>query len=264
MLPSAEPDRLGREEHVLADRRGLAEDVVAGLTLQNRQRQDLLSVEKSRREPALGAGGAKAVSVVDDVHAAAGGCIAAQRRIDELRDQRDQRGADIADGQKQGGARPVRVPKVVSAQRRHAPGNVEPGGLQRPTLGAVDIEELAALLPGFDLAQLAGRDLVVEDIEPFVVGPEQRGVAPRPCRREGTSIQGNVRGRRRQIPEREPGESGTRTDQQGFLELGQRDGRVPRRVAERAFLYLEAEPEAPGAPTVKRLEQRVAPGFVER
>ena len=90
MLPSAEPERLGREEHVLADCRGLAEDVVAGLTLEDRQWQDLLGVEKSVFEPALGACGAKAVAVIDDIHAAACGCIFAQRRIDKLRDQRDQ------------------------------------------------------------------------------------------------------------------------------------------------------------------------------
>ena len=87
MLPSAEPERLGCEEHVLADCRGLAEDVVARLTLEDRQGQDLFSVEKSVSEPALGAGGPKAVAVVDDVHAAACRCIAAQRRIDKLRDQ---------------------------------------------------------------------------------------------------------------------------------------------------------------------------------
>ena len=66
MLPSAEPERLGREEHVLADHRGLAEDVVAGLTLQNRQWQDLLSVEKSVFEPAFGTCRAKAVTVIDE------------------------------------------------------------------------------------------------------------------------------------------------------------------------------------------------------
>jgi len=107
MLPSAEPERLSCEEHVLADRRGLAKDVVAGLTLEYRQWQDLFGVEKSVFEPALSACGAKAVAVIDDVHPAACGCIFAQRRIYKLRDQRDQRCANIADGQKQSGARPV-------------------------------------------------------------------------------------------------------------------------------------------------------------
>src|SRR6516165_2935405 len=264
MLPSAEPERLGREKHVLADRRGLAEDVVAGLTLEDRQWQDLFGVEKSVFETALGACGAKAVAVVDDVHAAACGCIAAQRRIDKLPDQRDQRCADIADGQKQGAARPVRVPEVVSAHRRHAAGNVEPTWLKRPTLGTVDVEELAALLPGFDLAQLAGGDLVFDEIKPVVVGQEQRGVAAGPCRREGTATSARVRCGRRQIPERKSSESGARTDQQRFLELGQRDGRVRGLVAERALLHFEAETETPGAPAVERLEQRVAPGLVER
>src|SRR5262249_6598866 len=73
-----------------------------------------------------------------------------------------------------------------------------------------------------------------------------------------------VRCRGRQIAEREPGESGARTDQQRFLELGQRDGRMRGLVAERALLHLEAETEAPGAPAVERLEQRGAPGLVER
>src|SRR5215813_3526033 len=98
MLPSAEPEGFGCEEHVLADRHGLAKDVVARLALEDRQWQDLFGVEKSVFEPALGACGAKAVAVIDDVHAAACGCIAAQRRIDKLPDQRDQRCADIADG----------------------------------------------------------------------------------------------------------------------------------------------------------------------
>ena len=75
----------------------------------------------------------------------------------------------------------------MSAHRRHATGNVEPTWLTRPTLGTVDVQELAALLPGFDLAQLAGGDLVFDDIKPFVVGQEQRGVAAGLCRREGTA-----------------------------------------------------------------------------
>src|SRR5260370_28402879 len=54
MLPSAEPKRLGREEHILADRRGLAEDVVTGLTLEDRQWQDLFGIEKSLFEPEFG------------------------------------------------------------------------------------------------------------------------------------------------------------------------------------------------------------------
>src|SRR6476619_502653 len=71
MLPSAEPERLGREEHVLADRGGLAEDVVTSLTLEHRQWQDLFGVEKSVFEPVFGTCGAKAVTVIDDIHATA-------------------------------------------------------------------------------------------------------------------------------------------------------------------------------------------------
>src|SRR5262249_49797652 len=66
MLPSAEPERLGREEHVLADRGGLAEDIVTGLTLEDRQRQDLFGVEKAVFEPAFGTRGAKTVAGLDD------------------------------------------------------------------------------------------------------------------------------------------------------------------------------------------------------
>lgn len=44
MLPSTEPERFGRQKHVLADRYGLAEDIIAGLPLEDRQRQDLFSI----------------------------------------------------------------------------------------------------------------------------------------------------------------------------------------------------------------------------
>ena len=122
-------------------------------------------------------------------------------------------------------------------------GNVEPTGLECPTLGAVDVGELAALLPGFDLAQLAGRDLVVEDIESLVVGPEQRGVAARSCRREGAAALARVRCRRRQIPEREPSESGAGADQYRFLKFGERNGRVRRLVSERALCISKPRPK---------------------
>ena len=100
MLPSAEPERFRRQKHVLADRHGLAEDVVAGLPLEDRQRQDLFGIEKPVFEPALGARWAEAVAVIDDIQAAACRRIAAHRRIDELRDQRNQRRADVTDRQK--------------------------------------------------------------------------------------------------------------------------------------------------------------------
>src|SRR5579859_7261236 len=101
-------------------------------------------------------------------------------------------------------------------------GNIEPAGLQRSALRAVDLEQLAALLRGFDLARLARGDVVVEDIKPFVVGEEQRGLAAGVRRREGAAAATGIRRRRRQVPEREPGESGARADQQRLLELGQR------------------------------------------
>src|SRR5262249_21799919 len=153
--------RVGSSTCVTTKEQLPAKDIIAGLTLEERQWQDLFGVEKSVFEPALGACGAAAVAGVDEVHVAACQSISAQRRIYKLRDQRDQRCANVADGQKHGGARPVRVPVVVCAHWRHAAGNVEPTGLEGPTLGAVDVGELAALVSGFDLAQLAGRDLVV-------------------------------------------------------------------------------------------------------
>src|SRR5262245_59722074 len=103
-------------------------------------------------------------------------------------------------------------------------------------------------------------------MKPFVVGQEQRGVAAGPRGRKGASAAVRVRDgcRRRQVPEREPGESGARADEQRLLEFGQRDGRVRGPVAERALRHLEAETEASGAPAVERLAQRVAPRLVDR
>src|SRR5215472_17171533 len=87
VLPSAQPQSLGRQEHVLADRRRLAEDVVAGLALDDRQREHPFGIEEAVLQPALRAGWPTAVAVIDNVHAAAPRRVAAQRRIDELRDQ---------------------------------------------------------------------------------------------------------------------------------------------------------------------------------
>jgi hypothetical protein len=70
-----------------------------------------------------------------------------------------------------------------------------------------------------DLAQLARRDVGIEDIEPFIVGEEKRRVAARPRRRECATAAATVGRRRRQIPERQSGESGARADQQRFLNL---------------------------------------------
>src|SRR6516162_8957690 len=88
VLPSAQPPQsLGCQEHVLADRRRLAEDVVAGLPLEDRQRQHPFGIEEAVLQPALRAGWPTAVAVIDNVHAAACRCVTAQRRVDELRDQ---------------------------------------------------------------------------------------------------------------------------------------------------------------------------------
>src|SRR5262249_47781187 len=111
VLPSAQPQSLGCQEHVLADRRRLAEDVVTGLPLDDRQRQHRFGIEEAVLQPALRAGWPTAVAVIDNVHAAARRRVAAQRGIDELRDQRDQRRAHIAYRQKKRRARPVRIPQ---------------------------------------------------------------------------------------------------------------------------------------------------------
>jgi hypothetical protein len=60
----------------------------------------------------------------------------------------------------------------VPAHRQYAARNVEPATAELPALRAVRFEELGALVRGPDLAQLAGRDIVIEDIEPFIVGEE--------------------------------------------------------------------------------------------
>src|SRR6185312_362692 len=263
MLPAAEPDRLCGEEHVLADRGRLAEDIVAGLPFEDRQRQHLPGVDQTVLEPAFRAGRARAVAVVDDVHAAPRGRIATQSGIDELRNQRDQRSADVADRHEQRGPGPIRIPVVVSAHRRRAAGNVEPAAFERSPLRAVDREQLAALLHGFDLAHLAGRDVVVEDIKPLVVGEEQRGVAAGARGREGAAAARGIGRRRRQVPERESGKAGAGADQQRLLEFGQRHRRMRGLVAKRPRRHLEAKTEAPGAPAIDRLEQGVAPGLVE-
>src|SRR5215469_12559447 len=68
VLPSAQAQRLGCQEHVLADRRRLAEDVIAGLPLEDRQRQHPLGIEEAVPQPALRAGWPTAVAIIDNVH----------------------------------------------------------------------------------------------------------------------------------------------------------------------------------------------------
>src|SRR5262249_48633836 len=160
----------------------LTEDVVTGLPLDDRQRQYPFGIEESVPQPALGAGRTAAVAIVDDTHAAARGRVAAQRRIDELCDQRDQRRAHVAHRQKQ---RPPREPARAGGQA--GAGEADGAGEGGPPLGAVGLDELATLVRGLDLAQLAGRDIAIEDIEAVVVGEEQRGTAAGPRRREGTA-----------------------------------------------------------------------------
>src|SRR5262249_2793350 len=87
VLPSAYPQSLGCQEHVLADRRRFAEGVVAGLPLDDRQRQYPLGIEESVPEPGLSAGWTRAVAVVDNIPASARRCIAKRGRVDELCDQ---------------------------------------------------------------------------------------------------------------------------------------------------------------------------------
>src|SRR2546423_1997438 len=66
MLPSAEPERLGREEHVLADCGGLAEDIVTGLTLEDRQWQGIFGAAKTRFLAPVGTRRAEAATGLDD------------------------------------------------------------------------------------------------------------------------------------------------------------------------------------------------------
>jgi len=120
----------------------------------------------------------------------------------------------------------------VPAHRWYAARNVEPAAAKLPTPRAVRFEELGALVRGLDLAQLACRDVGIDDIEPFIVGEEKRRMAARPCRRECAAAAAAVGRRRRQIPERQSREPGARADQQRFLNLAQGDRRVRGPVAE--------------------------------
>src|SRR6516162_4158681 len=142
------------------------------------------------------------------------------------------------------------------AHRRYAAGNVEPGTAKLPTLRAVGFEELGALVRGLDLAQLVRRDVGIEDVEPFIVGEEQRRVAAGPRRRECAAAATKIerRRRRRQIPERKSGEPGARADQQRFLDLAQGDRCVRGPVAEGPLRHLEAETEPPSAPAIEGFE----------
>src|ERR1700730_14310702 len=65
--PPANTQGLGREKHVLADNGRLGEHVIASLTLQRREWQELLCIEKTVLDPLAGPGGATVESVVDDV-----------------------------------------------------------------------------------------------------------------------------------------------------------------------------------------------------
>ena len=152
----------------------------------------------------------------------------------------------------------------MPAHRRCVARNVEPAGAELPTLHAVRIEELGALVRGLDLSQLARRDLVIEDIQPFIVSEEKRRLAARSRRRECAAAAVTVGRRRRQIPGRESGEPGARADQQGFLDLAQGDRRVRGLVAEGPLRHLEAETEPPRAPAIEGFEQWVAPGQVHQ
>src|SRR5262249_20642304 len=159
--------------------------------------------------------------------------------------------------QKQCRARPIRIPKVVAAHGQYAARDVEPAMAQWPTLCAVGFEELATVGRRLNLAQLAPRDVGIKDIEPFVVGKEQRGVAARPCRWECAAAATTMGRGRRQTPEGESGEPSARADQQRFLQLAQRDGPMRGLVAEGPLGHLEAETKPPRASAVEGLEQRV-------
>src|SRR5262249_43604939 len=178
----------------------------------------------------------------------------------------DQRRAHVANWQEQRRTGLIRIPKVVPTQRRHAAWDVEAATAQQTTLCAVCFEELATLIRCLDLAQLARRDIGIKDIEAFVVGEEQRGVAAGPCRWEcaAAAPTAAIQRGRGQVPEGESGESSARADQQRFLQLAQGDRPVRGLVAKRALPHLEAETEPPRAPAIEGLEQRVGPGQVQQ
>ena len=69
MHPPAYSHRLSGEKHVLADDCRLGEHVVAGLTLQMREWQRLLCIEKFVLDPLLGTGGPAVESVIYDIGA---------------------------------------------------------------------------------------------------------------------------------------------------------------------------------------------------
>src|SRR4051812_48964096 len=76
-----------------------------------------------------------------------------------------------------------------------------------------------------------------------------------------------ARARRRRpaaAPKRHAGGAEARRDQQRLLERAQRQRRMARLVAKRTFLDLEAETEAPRAPAIERLEQRIVPGRLQQ
>jgi hypothetical protein len=89
----------------------------------------------------------------------------------------------------------------VPAHWQNAARDVEPATAQRSTLCAVCFEGFATLVRRLDLAQLARRDVGIKDIESFVVGEEQRGVAAGPRRWECAAAAATIRRGRRQIPE---------------------------------------------------------------
>src|SRR5262245_57205489 len=87
--PSAEPQGFGRKKDILADCCGFAEGKVAGLALEQRQWQRILGIEKAALQPWLGAGRPEAMPVIHDLGTAIPVSKAPERRIDELRNQRN-------------------------------------------------------------------------------------------------------------------------------------------------------------------------------
>src|SRR5215510_3617829 len=102
MLPATQAQSLSCEQHVLADRCGFAEGVVAGLSFQERQRHRPFAIEKSALQPCFSTCAAKALAIVNDVPSTVWRCVAAQRRVDKLCDQGDQRTAHVAYRHEQG------------------------------------------------------------------------------------------------------------------------------------------------------------------
>ena len=266
MHPTAETHGLGGQEHVLADRRRLAEHEIARLTLQVRERQGIFRREKSALDPGLGAGRPKSEPIVDDVNPALiRGGEALKSSIDELRNQPDQRETDIADRHEERRAGHVGGPQIVPAQRRRAARDGQPTPLQGRAVATVKVERCGSLIRRAGFPHPVGRaGARVHHIDAAVIGEEQGGATAARSARERAAVRRAVGQRTALVPKRHPGEADTGGDQHRLLELAQGRRRVGRFVPVRTFGHFEAEAETPRAPSKQGIEERVFPDRAEQ